>query len=238
MMRRYFGCLGLVLVAAALAYWGHLYVRDHPQDVPWTQLQLTDPVGRFTGRKLAGLQGESQRCRELLSLAGADYVATPPRRDGANCGYSNGMRLRGEQLDFAPAGPVAACPVAAAIFLFENQVLQPAAIHHFGQRVARIAHAGTYSCRRLYGRSEGSFSEHATANAFDITGFVLENGRTVSVERDWGHRTPPGAFLRTVRDGACDLFSTVLSPDYNEAHADHLHFDQAQRGSAGWRVCR
>jgi len=32
------------------------------------------------------------------------------------------------------------------------------------------------------------------------------------------------------------VFGTVLSPDYNPAHADHLHFDQASRGSGG--MCR
>ncbi|MDP1909506.1 MAG: extensin family protein, partial [Hyphomicrobium sp.] len=40
-----------------------------------------------------------------------------------------------------------------------------------------------------------------------------------------------------VRDGACRLFSTTLSPDYNAAHADHLHFDQASRGAVGGRLC-
>ncbi len=44
--------------------------------------------------------------------------------------------------------------------------------------------------------------------------------------------------LREVRDGACDLFATVLSPDYNAAHRDHLHLDQAERGEMGWRACR
>ena len=41
-----------------------------------------------------------------------------------------------------------------------------------------------------------------------------------------------------VRDGACRLFSTVLSPGYNAAHADHLHLDQAERGKFGGRLCR
>jgi hypothetical protein len=41
-----------------------------------------------------------------------------------------------------------------------------------------------------------------------------------------------------VRDGACDLFATVLSPDYNAAHRDHFHLDQAARGASGWRGCR
>ena len=54
----------------------------------------------------------------------------------------------------------------------------------------------------------------------------------------WQGGGPKTAFLREVRDGACPLFSTVLSPDYNQAHRDHLHLDQAERGSSGWRMCR
>ena len=51
----------------------------------------------------------------------------------------------------------------------------------------------------------------------------------------WGAEA---TFLREVRTGACDLFATVLSPDYNAAHRDHLHFDQADRGGTGWGLCR
>ena len=111
-------------------------------------------------------------------------------------------------------------------------------MRHLGSRVTSIDHAGSYSCRRLYGRSEGAYSEHATADAIDILGFRLADGQRVSVLRDWGGATPKSEFLREVRDGSCRLFSTVLSPDYNAAHADHLHLDQAERGTFGWRGCR
>jgi hypothetical protein len=58
------------------------------------------------------------------------------------------------------------------------------------------------------------------------------------VVADWRGEGPEARFLREVRDGACGLFATVLSPDYNAAHRDHLHFDQAERGAFGWRGCR
>ena len=63
-------------------------------------------------------------------------------------------------------------------------------------------------------------------------------GTRISVAGDWGDAGAKGRFLREVRDGACRLFSTVLSPDYNRAHRDHLHLDQAARGAWGWRACR
>ena len=90
----------------------------------------------------------------------------------------------------------------------------------------------------MYGRSEGAWSEHATANALDVSGFVLADGRRISVLRDWFGGDEKALFLKRVRDGACELFSTTLSPDYNAAHADHLHLDLADRGAMGWRACR
>jgi hypothetical protein len=128
--------------------------------------------------------------------------------------------------------------VAAALALWEWHVVQPAARRHFGRAVTAIDHFGSYSCRRLYGRDAGAWSEHAHANALDIAGFTLAGGRRVSVLRGWRRGGAEGAFLHEVRDGACRLFSTVLSPDYNAAHYNHLHLDQAPRGAWGWRTCR
>jgi hypothetical protein len=116
--------------------------------------------------------------------------------------------------------------------------LQPAAERHFGARVVRIEHFGSYNCRRIYGRSQGDWSEHATANALDVAGLVLSDGTRASVIRDWKGEGPKARFLRDVRDGACRMFTTVLSPDYNAAHRDHLHLDLADRGAMGWRACR
>ena len=235
--------LAWLIVLVVLALGGlaaHDYVRRHPQDVPWTRLDLGDPIGLFTVRKLAALGDRPAQCQAMLADAGAGDLPAPPKRGGADCGYADGMRLTGDgrTVDFAPAGLITSCPVAAALMLFERDVLQPAAQRQFGQRVAIIDHAGSYSCRRLYGRSEGAFSEHATADALDIIGFRLADGTRISVARDWESGGSKGRFLRDVRDGSCRLFATILSPDYNAAHADHLHLDQAQRGKLGWSLCR
>jgi hypothetical protein len=234
----------ILLLLALLSFAGLLFYshgRSHPEDMPWTELDLAQPVGAFTGRKLAALSGEGAQCRALLRRAGVRFVALPSRSSGAQCGYQDAVRFRpGGALTaaYAPADLGTACPVAAALALWEWHVVQPAAIRHFGTQVARIEHFGSFSCRRLYGRSEGAWSEHARANAVDIAGFRLADGRRVSVLGDWDDEDAASAFLRDVRDGACPLFATVLSPDYNAAHRDHFHFDQADRGEWGWRACR
>ncbi|MGZ8997873.1 MAG: extensin-like domain-containing protein [Allosphingosinicella sp.] len=223
----------------ALLLWGH--ARRHPEDVPWTRLDLSRPVGMFTGRKLAALNGQGAECRSLLRNAGIRFTALPARGDVGQCGYDDSVRFRSGgavTIDWRPADLGTSCPVAAGLALWEWHVVQPASLRHFGAKVAAIDHYGSYSCRRLYGRSSGGWSEHATANAIDVAAFRLEDGRLISVARDWRGEGSRALFLREVRDGACKLFATALSPDYNAAHRDHLHLDQAKRGEFGWRGCR
>ena len=240
-LRRLAGALviGGILVALLFAAWAAL--RGRPQDLPWTPLDLGQPIGLFTGRKLTGLTDDFPACRAALDRAGVEYTALPPRSGEGQCGYSDGVRFTqggSRRIAFSPAGLGVACPVAAALAVWEWEVVQPAARRHFGSSVARIEHFGSYSCRRIYGRDAGNWSEHSTADAVDIAGFRLADGRRITVARDWQGTDPAALFLHEVRDGACDLFATTLSPDYNAAHADHLHLDQAERGAMGWRGCR
>jgi hypothetical protein len=230
--------IGIPLILVAI-FWVITTARRHPEDMPWTELDLAHPIGAFTGRKLAGVGGP--QCRALLKRAGVRFVALPSRNPGGQCGYEDAVRFRpggALQIAFAPNDVGTSCPVAAALALWEWHVVQPAALEHFGSKVAAIEHLGSYSCRRMYGRSEGAWSEHASANAIDIAGFRLEDGTRISLLRDWDKDGPRADFLREVRDGGCKLFATVLSPDYNAAHRDHFHFDQADRGAVGWRACR
>ena len=235
----------MAAVALALLFgWRELQrmMREHPERFPWTELSLNDPVGPFTGLKIASLGDDPRRCLALLRdarLAETAYVQPAP--DDRRCRFTDGVTLRPEgrgSVRFSPASLVTSCAIAAALSLWERDIVQPAAQARFGSRVVRIDHAGSYSCRRIYGQAEGRFSEHATADAIDILGFRFADGRHVSVLADWRGSSAKASFLHDVRDGACDLFSTVLSPDYNQAHADHFHLDQAARGAAGWHLCR
>jgi hypothetical protein len=243
--RRPVGCalLLILLLAASLFGWREYQrqVREHPERFPWTPLALDDPPGPFTAMKLAELRDDPRLCRALMVQVGdADRPAPPLQSTNSQCGFSDGMNLApedGGSIRYVPSSLVTACPVAAALRLWE-QAVQAAARRHLGTSVATIEHFGSYSCRRLYGRSEGSFSEHATANAVDVAAFGLADGRRISVVNDWKGDADEVAFLRSTRDEACRLFATTLSPDYNEAHRDHLHLDMARRGGTTWTMCR
>lgn len=239
------GCLVVLVAIAIAALFGwreyQRILREDPQSLPWTDLSLDQPVGRFTSQKLARLTAEPERCRALLAAAGSTDRPVPPvRPDTAQCGYDDGMALArgGTRPLYAPAGLVTACPVAAALHLWEGAV-QREAEARLGSRVARIEHYGSYSCRRRNGATTGEWSEHATADAVDIAGFVLADGRRLTIVGDWskGDAEEQG-FLRAVRDRACDLFTVTLSPDYNEAHRDHLHLDMSAWGGSSFGMCR
>ena len=93
-----------------------------------------------------------------------------------------------------------------------------------GSPLARIETMGSYSCRNVAG--SGRRSAHATGNAIDIGGFVLADGRRISVLAGWNGGSPAErAFLRTIHTSGCKRFGTVLGPDYNAAHRDHLHLE-------------
>ena len=227
------GFVVTLFVAGALLLAARGWLEEHPQHNPWAPLDLRDPPGWATQRKLAALQRDPAECRAVLDRSGIAFFALPAAGEGA-CRREDRTVLGETRL--APGAPAATCAVDAALVLWLRQGVQPAAEALLGSPVARIEHFGAYSCRRLYGRDEGPWSEHATGNAIDIAAFVLEDGRRISVVRDWTDDGPEAAFLRRARDEACEVFGTVLSPDYNAAHADHLHFDQAARGFGG--VCR
>jgi len=223
--------LGL-LVMLALFLAGRAWLADNPQHDPWAPLDLNDPPGWATQTKLAALRADPDECRAVLERSGIAFTALPPTSEG-ECARPDRTVLTDAML--SPAGRPSTCPVAAGTELWLRQGVQPAAQDMFGSPVARVEHLGIYSCRRIYGGSSGNWSEHATGNAIDIAAFVLEDGRRISVLDDW-NEDEKGAFLHAARDAACDVFGTVLSPDYNAAHANHLHLDQAARGLGGF--CR
>lgn len=222
----------LLAVAAAVAFL-LLDARAPPQHLPWKPLSLDHPVGMATRAKLMRATAEPDLCRAVLSEGGVAFRPAPDRRERDYCAIEDGVILRASGR-LHPPGAVMACGEALSYLIWLRQEVQPAARELLGSPVAYVDHYGTYSCRRVSGGGEAArVSQHARANALDMAAFRLEDGRTVSVRRQWRSGGPDGAFLRRVRDGACGVFSAVLSPDYNAAHADHLHLDRGP-----YRLCR
>jgi hypothetical protein len=218
-------------VAGGLVWGGVLQVPGHLN--PFAPLRLADEVNWLTRFKLSRLEGDGPQCRAVLANSSLSHRPVPDRELAGGCGLSNAVEVRGAAIDLNRSF-TATCPLAVSWALFERNVIIPAAREHLGQEVARVLHFGTYACRNINHRESGRRSEHATANAIDISGFVLADGGQITLRNDWnGNDRRREAFLRAVRDGACGFFDVVLSPDYNAAHHDHFHFDMGR-----YRACR
>ena len=120
------------------------------------------------------------RCRALLDRAGVRFTALP-RAPGRAA-----MRLSRRRPLHAPAARahrLSARPISAPIARSpprwrcgNGMSSSPPRAAISAGRSPAIDHFGSYSCRRLYGRDEGAWSEHARANAVDIAGFRLGDG--------------------------------------------------------------
>ena len=227
---RVFFLLLLILTAGALAAvrFGKVQIPDEYN--PWAPLNLGTRPNVLTGLKLQRLSKDPEACLQVLSESGFEYTPLPDRITGYACGFHNAVRI--DRTSAQPTEPFSlSCRAAVSLALWERHVLQPKAAEHFGERVTRIEHFGSYSCRNVYGRRAGTRSRHATAEAFDIAGFELGNGTRIRVLGDWPRENPKAQFLREIRTGACRFFDAVLSPDYNEAHRDHFHLDRGPYGT-------
>jgi hypothetical protein len=186
---------------------------------------LVQPLGAQTHRLLEKLQDDPENCRAALDAVNVQATPVAEQYESAGgCSLKNALVLHRSTLPYSGLvrGP---CAMNAALYLWETQVVAPAAKARLKTSVARVEVIGSYSCRTRNSKPGAPLSEHATGNAIDIAGFKLKDGRTIVVKDDWRSLTPEGAFIRDVRDGGCRIFKAVLSPDYNAAHHDHLHFD-------------
>jgi len=135
--------------------------------------------------------------------AGFKSIPADPRETTSVCGWDIARVVYGsETATLRPGEANMQCPLAVGSYMWLREA-NMLAITHLGQ-----------------------WSEHAFANAWDITGFELEDGRMISVLKDWnGNDKTRQKFLRGARDKACKIFRVTLSPDYNAAHRDHFHVD-------------
>jgi hypothetical protein len=224
----------LLLLLFVLAWWalasGRIEVPDRLN--PWAELRLAEPPNFLTTFKQRRAASDPERCLAVLAQSRFRFSPVPDRQTAPGCGFSNAVRVGRTGVAVGPDFTLS-CPAALALALWELHVMQPAAEAAFGQPVARIEHLGSYACRNVYGREAGRRSRHATANALDLAGFVLADGRRVSVLRDWPGGGDSAGFLRALHRGGCRWFGGALGPDYNAAHADHFHFDVG-----GYSICR
>ena len=139
------------------------------------------------------------------------------------------------RVSFKPAA-VLRCQMVPSVEKWVQTVVEPAARLHFGVPVVELRVAASYGCRAMNHQVGARLSEHGHANALDVSGFRLADGRMIAVQEGWHGDAREQTFLRAVHRGACETFTTVLGPNYDRLHRDHFHLDLMRR--RGGTVCK
>jgi hypothetical protein len=181
-------------------------------------------------------RADDMGCLADLGASGARFDPVPDTYAAPGCnklGTVQLMALAGDRapLSISNLGPVR-CSVAKAFGDWARFGVDRAARQILGSPVAKIETMGSYNCRNVAGTDVRS--AHARAEAIDVSGFVLADGRRIVLKRDWdGGDAATREFLRVVHKSACKRFGTVLGPAFNAAHADHFHLE-----GTGAKYCR
>ncbi len=188
---------------------------------------------------IVGPPDELADCEGRLSAAGIEYaesrIPVHETRGGLVCGAPQVVRYQKgpETIRWSKSSPKLTCGMALTLARFES-IVQEEADAHFGKKVVRIEHMGTYNCREM-AAYPGWVSEHSYGNAIDIKRFVLAGGREVPVLGHYGDAAAGGhdadsRFLQAVAARAYDedVFSVVLTPAFDRAHRNPFHLDLAR----------
>ena len=214
--------------------------RAPSESQPPSRLRRFGPIRRHR-RHAPHVQQSEAQC-----LARGDVRPTPFIRPASPVGLGKCYVGRPFRVNAAVGGRVRLTPAATlrcqmvpSIEAWVRQIVRPAARHYFGTNVIGVKVVASYGCRTRNSQPGARLSEHGRANALDIAGFKLANGRRIIVKSGWHGREDERRFLRYVHRGACEHFSTVLGPRSDRFHRDHFHLDLAHHGRRGtYRVCK
>ena len=264
-MRLFRALLWLALLLAPLtAVFTHgrwWQLPDHHN--PWAALHIDAPHSWLTRHKLARLDARPQACLDVLAGARWQWEAVPDRDTSPGCALRNVVRLSAAQVQIGP--PVLlSCRAAVSLALWEQHVLMPKATRLLGSTAQKIDHFGSYACRNVYGREEGRRSQHATADALDLAGVVLSDGRRITVARHWQPADAPtvgpavpviSAVSKVAAVPASAAAAAAPTPEaqfLNALHAgacryfdgvlgpayNQAHADHLHMERGNWRTCR
>lgn len=125
-------------------------------------------------------------CATMLEGLDLDYEQLDPIKKGL-CGAPAPIRVKSIGKDPAVViSPPATmtCKLAVALHAWFEDTVQPSA-SELGTSVVKIRNASSYKCRNRYGRTDTKISEHALANALDISEFVFASGRSIKLLGNW-----------------------------------------------------
>ncbi|AVX05830.1 hypothetical protein MXMO3_03325 [Maritalea myrionectae] len=178
-------------------------------------------------------------CPALMDK-GIEAKILPPI-DSEGCGTSSPYQLKsisisGRKINLASPATFN-CAMATAFIDWAKRVDQISRTMH-GAGIKTIYTGTSYVCRRRNNSKTGKISEHGFANAIDLTGFSLTNETEIKLPSAWNNGGKSQKLMRASHKQGCEIFTTVLGPEANALHKDHLHLDMGCHGkNCTYKIC-
>ena len=193
-----------------------------PADAPAAELSKPPPLSA---------------CRKALTEQIAIAPSIPDIKGQGGCGGEDLVRLEAivlpdmSRVAVKPAA-ILRCAMASEVANWVRTDMAPIAAAQ-GSKLAELDNFNSYECRGRNRVVGAKLSEHGRANALDIRGLALANGRTISLT----DRAVPRGLREQVLGTVCARFSTILGPGSDWYHEDHVHLDLAPR-RGNMKICQ
>jgi hypothetical protein len=166
----------------------------------------------------------------------AEFEPLPLLAGPGECGAADAVLLRSvilpDHAKVAVTPPATLrCEMAQAVADWLREDVAPAALT-LGAPLRGLDDFDSYECRGRNRVRGAMLSEHGKANAIDVRGFRLGDGREIGLTDIAAAKT----WREGIRTGVCARFTTVLGPGSDGYHEEHIHLDLAER-HGGYRLC-
>lgn len=176
----------------------------------------------------------ASRKGSVCGVAEIKGEAIAPVNGAGACGIEAPVRVTSVSGVALRQPPTIDCTTAKALNDWVRKGVIPA-VGNTGGGVARINVVAHYACRGRNNQTRAKLSEHAFGRAVDISGVTLKDGSTLTVLEHW-RNARFGRIIKAMHSSACGPFGTVLGPNSDRFHQDHLHVDTARY--RGGSYCR
>ncbi len=188
---------------------GFLRPKARPEGgVPVKAAVRVKPSRKATTSKKGSVCGDPDIKGEVMS---------PIKSKVKGCGVADPVRVTSVAGVRLSQAATIDCATAKALKRWVEGGLQPMLGRNGAVELTVAAH---YICRSRNNVRGAKISEHGRGHAIDIAAVVLENGKSLTVARNF-------KTLRPAYKAACGVFGTTLGPGSDGYHEDHMHFDTA-----------
>jgi hypothetical protein len=176
-------------------------------------------------------------CRTALTEEIAIAPSIPDILGPGGCGGTDLVRLEAivlpdrQRVAVMPPATLR-CSMATTIAEWVRTDIAPITTR-LGSEIRGLENFDSYECRGFNGVAGAHLSEHGHANALDVHAFKLADGRSIVLT----DRTVPREVRENVLHSVCARFMTVLGPDSDWYHEDHIHLDLMERRN-NYKICQ